>query len=79
MFVSQTTTKIKRDILRTAKSFQLYNTVGSLYRTVLNNGSAPFTNGPSYFKSTTQPVPILAMEHWAAFIVNEDNWGLGVF
>ena len=53
-------------------------TVGSLYRTVSYNGSTPFTNSPLTYFKTTQAVPILATEHWAA-LVDKDNWGLGVF
>ena len=53
-------------------------TIGSLYRTVAYNGTSPFTNASLTYYPLKEPVPILASEHWAA-LVNEDNWGLGVF
>ena len=56
-------------------------TIGSLYRTVTYNGTSPFSNNSNatlVYYPRSGPVPILATEHWVA-LVNDKNWGLGVF
>ena len=53
-------------------------TVGSLYRLVAYNGTEPFMGGPLTKFPLSPPTNILATEHWAALVNNED-WGLGVF
>ena len=53
-------------------------TIGSLYRVVAYNGTDPFKNGPLTYFPLQTPQGILATEHWVA-LVNDDDWGVGVF
>ncbi|MCS6774944.1 MAG: hypothetical protein RMJ43_13840 [Chloroherpetonaceae bacterium] len=55
-------------------------TIGKLYRLFTYDGTAPFTGAPVRQIQNAGPpwTAWKATEHWAA-LVNDDDWGLGVF
>lgn len=55
-------------------------TIGKLYRLFTYDGNAPFTGAPIRQIQNAGPpwATWKATEHWAA-LVNDDDWGLGVF